>query len=166
MPPARRTRERENSQPSYDGGSDSDGTDVESTPKPKRQGLKKRLSVYNPDNNASFSVEHGRLPLKSVNINDDGAERRRRRKSYKFESSQLGPSSETQGNEQEPGLNDTPRAARQKRLASVAPPEMVNVPLDVMSSNFEEWMKMATDNVSNSKWTTRKSINLIFSLEN
>jgi condensin complex subunit 2 len=128
--------------------------------------------IYNPDGDTSFSTETGRMPLRSVNINDDAAERRKRRKSAKFENAQPGPSSEGLSQEQAPV--DTPRAMRQKQLASVAPPPpVINVPLDVMSSNFEEWMKMATDNVrvqlSHSEeslvdWTWRLSENQCYQL--
>jgi condensin complex subunit 2 len=111
--------------------SDSDG-DSESTPRAARHGPKKRLSeVYN-DPDASFSSD--RTPLKSVNINDDAAEKRRRRKSIKI----VVP--EDQEQQPEPGRS------KARLLNAVAPPPVINVPLDVMSSNFEEWMKMATDN--------------------
>jgi condensin complex subunit 2 len=83
-----------------------------------------------------------------VNINDDAAEKRRRRKSTKItvvENAMAGPSSE--GN-MDADVTETSRTAKQKQqLTSVAPPPVINVPKDVMSSNFEEWMKMATDNV-------------------
>ena len=103
------------------------------TPKAVRHALKKRLSdVYN-DPDASFSDD--RAPLRAVNINDDAAEKRRRRKSIK-----LVPAIQPE---------DQPEHAKSKGrlLTSAAPPPVINVPLDVMSSNFEEWMKMATDNV-------------------
>src|SRR5438105_13911391 len=105
MPATRRPRAAAtNKQPLYD-GSGSDDTDREATPKPQRPGVKKRLSMgYVPDNDGSFTAESGRVPLKSVNVNDDTAERRRRRKSTKFENAQAGPSS--QGADQE--LGDTP----------------------------------------------------------
>jgi hypothetical protein len=41
---------------------------------------------------------------------------------------------------------ETSKTGRQKQLNSLAAPE-INVPLDIMSSNFEQWMKMATNNV-------------------
>jgi condensin complex subunit 2 len=145
---SRRTRLPTSSQPLYAGDESDDGTEQD-TPRPQRHGLKKRLSeVYNPDADASFGSDPGRVPLRSVNINDDAAEKRRRRKSTKVilpVNAQAGPSSEGA----EGDLADTTRAAkqRQQQLNSVAPPPAINVPLDVMSSNFEEWMKMATDNV-------------------
>jgi condensin complex subunit 2 len=142
MAPLRRAVD---SQPHY-ADHDSDTDNEQQTPKPRRQHLKKRLSeVYNPDNDHSFSSDPGRVPL---NINDDAAEKRRRRKSLKnlaMDNAQAGPSSEGNTGEQDA---DTSRTMKQKQqLTSVAQPPVINVPLDVMSSNFEEWMKMATDNV-------------------
>jgi len=152
MAPARRARIASDSQPLY-ADSDSDPDTDTATPKPHhRQHLKKRVSeAYIPENEASFPSESGgRVPLRPVNINDDAAEKRRRRKSTKItavENAHAGPSSEG-NNDQDPA--DTSRTAKQKQqLTSVAPPPVINVPLDVMSSNFEEWMKMATDNVCN-----------------
>jgi condensin complex subunit 2 len=101
------------------------------TPKAVRRALKKHTNdVYN-DPDASFDED--RAPLRPVNINDDVAEKRRRRKSIKLVSQP----------------EDLPELAKSKGrlLTSAAPPPVINVPLDVMSSNFEEWMKMATDNV-------------------
>jgi condensin complex subunit 2 len=99
-----------------------------------------------------------------VNINDDVAEKRRRRKSTKFaalENAQAGLSSE--GNSVEDHV-DTSRTMKQKQqLKSVAQAPVINVPLDVMSSNFEEWMKMATDNVHTPFLTCRL---LIYDAEN
>lgn len=148
MAPARLRRQPAlpESQPLY-ADTDSDVDTDRELPRQPRPHLKKRLSdVYNPDNDRSFSSDPGRVPLRSVNINDDAAEKRRRRKSTKLavlENAQAGPSSE--GNVGEP---ETSRTAKQKQqLTSVAQTPVIDVPLDVMSSNFEEWMKMATDNV-------------------
>ncbi|KAH7911044.1 condensin complex subunit 2/barren [Hygrophoropsis aurantiaca] len=136
------------------GDSDSGAETEPDTPKPNpRQNSRKRISdVYGTDNDASFTSDSGgRIPLRAVNINDDAAEKRRRRKSTKlavFENAQAGPSSEGQAEQVE-----TSKAAqakqKQQQLNSVAPPPVINIPLDVMSSNFEEWMKMATDNKIN-----------------
>ncbi|KII85841.1 hypothetical protein PLICRDRAFT_44259 [Plicaturopsis crispa FD-325 SS-3] len=150
MPQSRRARPQGSK--SY-ADSDSDDNNEQETPKPQRQPLKKRVSeVYAPDAaDASFSSDGGRVPLRSVNINDDAAEKRRRRKSTKLafaENAQAGPSSEGA----EGDTNDASRGAalgKQKSLTSVDAPAMIDVPLDVMSSNFEEWMKMATDNKIN-----------------
>ncbi|EGN96565.1 hypothetical protein SERLA73DRAFT_111171 [Serpula lacrymans var. lacrymans S7.3] len=155
MPP---TRSRSTKIQAENRDSDS-GADTEpETPRPPRQASKRRISerfsdIYGPDNDASFSSDPGRVPLKAVNINDDAAEKRRRRKSNKFvvpETAQAGPSSEGNNVEQDPAESSRAAQAKQKQqLTSVAPPPIINVPLDVMSSNFEEWMKMATDNKIN-----------------
>jgi condensin complex subunit 2 len=144
MPPPRRAA---SSQPLY-ADDDSDGGTEQDTPKPRRQNLKKRLSeVYDPDADASFGSDPGRVPLRSVNVNDDAAEKRRRRKSTKLILPANVPAVPPLEGAEDPG--DPTRAAkqRQQQLNSVAPPPVINVPMDVMSSNFEEWMKMATDNV-------------------
>ncbi|KIK61593.1 hypothetical protein GYMLUDRAFT_42605 [Collybiopsis luxurians FD-317 M1] len=127
------------SQPLYD---DSDPDTEPETPKPPR---KKRLSeAYNPDADASFASDSGVRAHKSVvDVNDDIAEKRRRRKSTKIaapDNAHAGPSSE--GNDDHA---DTSRTAKQKQpLASVLPPEKESI--DILASNFEEWMKLTTDN--------------------
>jgi condensin complex subunit 2 len=98
--------------------------------------LKKRSSDVHNDADASFSSN--RAPLRSVSINDNAAEKRRRRKSVKV-APVLQPEEQEQQTE--------PARSKARLLTSAAPPPVINVPLDVMSSNFEEWMKMATDNV-------------------
>ncbi|KAG5647899.1 hypothetical protein DXG03_007823 [Asterophora parasitica] len=148
MAPARRARSPDDAQ-LFDGDTDSE-TEKE-TPKPQKSGLKKRLSeAFNPENDTSFNSDSGRPPLRSVNINDDAAEKRRRRKSTKItalENAVAGPSSE--GN-LDPDAAESSRTAKQKQqLNSVIAPPVINVSKDVMSSNFEEWMKMATDNKIN-----------------
>lgn len=157
MPSTRPSRHRANIQDGTSLYAESDsGGDTEheeQTPKaPFRTMSKKRLSeVYHPDD-GSYSSDTARVPLKSVNINDDAAEKRRRRRSAKnaaeVENAEAGPSS---GGQVADGSLDVPRGTAQARmtqqLLSVAQAPAVNVPLDVMSSNFEEWMKMATDNV-------------------
>lgn len=134
------------SQPLYDSDPD---TEPE-TPKPQRTATRKRLSeAYNPDLDASFVSDSGvRAHKSSVDINDDAAEKRRRRKSTKIavsENAQAGPSSE--GNDDQA---DTSRSTKQKQqlttVAPMAPPEKETI--DIIASNFEEWMTLATDNVS------------------
>ncbi|KAL4063168.1 condensin complex subunit 2/barren [Scleroderma citrinum] len=125
------------------------GEDTEpDTPRPThRQGSKRRISERQ-DNDASFNSDTGRAPLRPVNINDDTAEKRRRRKSTKLaviENAEAGPSTERQ----EYAEPSKTAQAKQKPLNSVLPQPVINVPLDVMNSNFEEWMKMATDNKIN-----------------
>lgn len=127
-------------------------TEPEETPKPPLRTMsKKRLSEMQYEEDASFTSESGRVPLKSVNINDDAAEKRRRRRSAKVvtetDNAEAGPSSDRM--DEDPRAGENTRAARQKQqLLSVAQAPVINVPLDVMNSNYEEWMKMATDNVS------------------
>ncbi|PPQ94623.1 hypothetical protein CVT25_009354 [Psilocybe cyanescens] len=152
MAPARRARAPNPVQPHY-----ADATDEESeqeTPRPHKSVLKKRLSeVYHPDNGdgSPSSDQTGRPPLRTVNINDDAAEKRRRRKSTKLaviDSNALaGPSSE--GTQDQEGAEPA-RGSKQKTLQTLTPP-IINVSKDVMSSNFEEWMKMATDNKINAQ---------------
>ncbi|KAG1845666.1 condensin complex subunit 2/barren [Suillus subluteus] len=118
-------------------GSDSGGDTEPDTPRPTtrptlRQGSKKRISDV------------------AVNINDDAAEKRRRRKCNKLaviENAEAGPSTECQ--DQAESSKAVQAKLKQQQLNSVAPPPVINVPLDVMSSNFEEWMKMAIDNKIN-----------------
>lgn len=142
MPPHRTPRSRPVDATHVDADSDDGGdTDYEGEPTPKPQ-RRKRVSEAAFD--ASFTSDSGRLQAqKSVNINDDAAEKRRRRKSARpvvlNDDPEAGPSTE-----------DTRAAAhaRQKQqLLSVAEAPAIDVPLDVMNQNFEEWMKMATDNV-------------------
>ncbi|KAG6813822.1 hypothetical protein H0H92_006766 [Tricholoma furcatifolium] len=151
MPRARRAQSPEDDH-LYAEDTDTDGE--KDTPKPHKQLLKKRLSeAYLPEHDPT--LDSGRPPAKSVNINDDVAEKRRRRKSTKItviEPSLPGPSSE--GNV-DMDASESSRAAKQKQqLNSVAAAPMINVSKDVMSSNFEEWMKMATDNKinANNSW--------------
>ena len=133
--------------------SDSDADTEQETPKAtKAHGLRRRLSEVQ-DKSYSADAPTGRPPLKAVNINDDAAEKRRRRKSAKpltSENAEAGPSSEGMIDMGQSGVGESSRTgqARQKQLASVVETPMINVPLDVMSSNFEEWMKMAMDNAS------------------
>lgn len=150
--------------------SDSGGdTEREQTPRPaaSRTHSKRRLSErVDPD--GSFSLDNspagappaaGRAPLANVNINDDVAEKRRRRKSAKVvvtldpdEDQDAGPSLLPNGGGPSEGAAEASRGAnlaRQKsQLLSVPQAPVINVPMDVMTSNFDQWMKMATDNVS------------------
>ena len=118
----------------------------ETTPRVDRKRNKKRVSdAFIPGEDSE------RVPFKHVNLNDDEAEKRRRRKSLKalqpfasMDSIDMSATSQSKDD-----LQTTPKASRQKQqlLKSVVQTPIINVPLDVMSSNFEEWMKMATDNV-------------------
>ena len=147
--------------------SDSGGdTEREHTPHPPpgRTLSKKRLSerfdsddiLTLDDSNPASKARH---PLKTVSINDDVAEKRRRRKSAKLaipldpdEEPESGPSNVPHTNDSQDGPPEGSRAPnlpRQKsHLLAVPQAPEINVPLDVMTSNFDQWMKMATDNVS------------------
>ncbi|THH01047.1 hypothetical protein EW026_g1576 [Hermanssonia centrifuga] len=113
----------------------------EDTPKQQRTLSRKRISdVFD----ASFTSDSGRTHSKAANINDDAAEKRRRRKSQRV----VLPNPDD--NEAGPSSDPTAANAKQKQqLLSISQDPAINVPLDVMSSNFEEWMKMATDNKIN-----------------
>jgi condensin complex subunit 2 len=135
-------------------------TERETTPQPQplsSGGSRRRISNIN-DDGATPNTNGKRAPLQSVNMNDDAAEKRKRRQSQKVtmilpEDDQpvAGPSSEgMNGAGPADGVDGTAATPRRglQRLDSVAQVDApLNVPLDVMSSNFEEWMKMATDNV-------------------
>ncbi|KAJ7743101.1 condensin complex subunit 2/barren [Mycena metata] len=121
-----------------------DSDEEEQTPRPQRT-TKKRLSDAH---DVSFADSPPRQPLKSRNINDDTAEKRRRRKSTKLtivENAQAGPSNEP-ANDRDPA--ETSRRQKQP-LNSVAAPVVDTRPIEILSSNFDEWMKMATDNKIN-----------------
>ena len=134
-----------------------ENSEGEATPKAKRIAKaksKKRVSdVYQPDGGSS---PRQRVPFQAVNMNDDEAEKRKRRRSAKHAAAiALVDTVDAEGNAL-PGPStqdgDTPKAHRhlkqKQQLLAVADAPVINVPRDVMSSNFEEWMKMATDNVS------------------
>jgi len=127
-------------------GTDTEKESEEEAPRTSRLNLKKRLSEVDPD--GSFIGDPSRVPLKSVSLNDDAAEKRRRRKSTKIGLNEDLVASENAGD------HDTipePRAQRQKQQINILPPPplaQMDVPRDIMNSNFEEWMKMTTDNVS------------------
>lgn len=150
MPPPRAARSRPAKVES-----DSDGdTERESTPRPISSGLRRRVSDYPPNGQDGEDTSGKRAPVPAVTVNDDAAEKRRRRKSARMtalppdeeEQPAAGPSNISAG----PTGNGPVRTPGRglQRLESVAHVEPINVPRDVMSSNFEEWMKMATDNVS------------------
>ncbi|KZT09955.1 barren [Laetiporus sulphureus 93-53] len=135
-------------------GSDTD-PDEDTSVADRRTASKKRISdVFTLDRDESFSSDTGRVPLRSVNINDDMAEKRRRRKSAKVtamgpEDSQAGPSEVNNEEQGGAGPSGTAAARQKQQLLAVAQAPLINVPIDVMNSNFEEWMKMATDNKIN-----------------
>jgi len=80
-------------------------------------------------------------------FNDDEAEKRKRRKSAKLLGQQ--PTAFDGLTDPGPGVTGLNAGKQPVQLNSVVPAApIINVPRDVMNSNFEEWMKMATDNVS------------------
>jgi condensin complex subunit 2 len=131
MPPTRQGKSPNTSKSPY-----ADETDQESdpeTPRPQKTYIRKRLSEAQiAENDMSLTSDNTR-----VRINDDAAEKRRRRKSTKVY---------PEGMLEQDTAGESSKTGRQKQLNSLAAPE-IDVPLDIMSSNFEEWMKMATDNV-------------------
>lgn len=144
---------RARKQPLYaDEDDDSGGdTEIEETPKTSRLNhSKRRFTELQLDKDPSFVADSGRVPLKPVNMNDDEAEKRKRRKSAKVlyaDNAEAGPSSEGIAGAVDGIAPAAVAKQKQAQLASVAETPVINVPFDVMSSNFEEWMKMATDNV-------------------
>ncbi|EIW79209.1 barren [Coniophora puteana RWD-64-598 SS2] len=133
------------------------GEDTEAeTPRTTRPNLKKRLSERFVGGDDGSYEPDTRQPLQTVNINDDAAEKRRRRKSVKpsgLEGSLAGPSSEgdTMAQDQPESSRAAQMKQRQQQLNAVAAPQppVINVPHDVMAINFDEWMKLVTDNKIN-----------------
>ncbi|KAF7294486.1 Condensin complex subunit 2 [Mycena kentingensis (nom. inval.)] len=109
-----------------------DSDDDQPTPRPQR--VRKRISDAHQ---VSFGDSPPR-PDRST-ANDDNAEKRRRRKSTKI-------AIIDQPNDDHPEQAETFRTARQKQpLNSVAAP-VVGPSIEILTSNYDEWMKMATDN--------------------
>lgn len=117
------------------------------TPKPKRTKPKKRLSEVHGLNRSHSGNGSGELAREGTLINDDEREKRRRRKSTKLAAAPT----LTDVNEGETSTQDPQRIQRTKSNAIAAVEaevlKPINVPKDIMSSNYEEWMKLATDNV-------------------
>lgn len=124
------------------------------------------------DPDGSFSLDssgsNSRPPLKNVNINDDVAEKRRRRKSAKIvlapdpdDEPEAGPSSVGNPGEAEGAAAEGTRggnlARTKSQLLTVPQAPIINVPMDVMTSNFDQWMKMATDNVGTKLISNRQA---------
>ncbi len=149
--------------------SDASGTEsaAEATPRPRQKAarLKRRVSQYNPqeDESQQFSNpgDSFRIPLKP--INDEVAEKRslKRRKSRMsmgigLETGSLvaddeathAASQDISGDVETQRTPKKTALARANQLKSITAPAPVAAPIEILSSNFEEWMKMATDNVS------------------
>lgn len=138
---------------------DSSGeTDVEQTPRQrgKSQAIRKRMSDTR-DKSFTDDGNPGRVPLKAVNINDDSAEKRRRRKSAKnptVENSEAGPSASGGQDDPEDGTAHAHSRHKQALKSIIVETPTIDVPVDVRNSNYEEWMKMAMDNVCPLWFTT------------
>lgn len=136
---------------------DSSGeTDAEQTPRQrgKSQAIRKRISDTR-DKNFTEEGNPGRVPLKAVNINDDSAEKRRRRKSAKnpLETSEAGPSASAGQDDPEDGTVHAHSRHKQALKSIIVETPIIDVPIDVRNSNYEEWMKMAMDNVCPLRFT-------------
>ncbi|KAL5513141.1 hypothetical protein ACEPAH_3539 [Sanghuangporus vaninii] len=148
---------------SDDDENDFDVSDHEATPRAKQpqpngknKGKKRVSDVNQPADPGSSPSGNHRVPLKAVNLNDDEAEKRKRRKSAKLAQPMVlvDDADHANGNAVAgSSTGDTPKGNRfskhKQLLMAVTETPIINVPLDVMSSNFEEWMKMATDNKIN-----------------
>jgi condensin complex subunit 2 len=150
MAPSRSTRNPRAQLSLYADGSSSE-SDNEQTPRQrgKSQATRKRISETQ-DKSFTEDTNPGRVPLKAVNINDDSAEKRRRRKSTKNHTtgnSEPGPStSGRQDGAEDAGAHAHSRHKQALKSIVVETPT-IDLPVDVRNSNYEEWMKMAMDNV-------------------
>ena len=150
MAPSRSTRHPRAQASLYADGSSSE-SDSEQTPRQrgKSQAARKRISETQ-DGSFTEDANPGRVPLKAVNINDDSAEKRRRRKSAKnptTDNAEAGPST----NARQDGTEDAGAHAhsrhKQALKSTIVETPIIDIPLDIRNSNYEEWMKMAMDNV-------------------
>jgi condensin complex subunit 2 len=160
-----RTARKPAANASYSGASETE-SEPEVTPRPRQKAgkLKRRVSQYNPQDDESQQFNNPgdsfRIPLKP--INDELAEKRnlKRRKSRMSMGIGLEGGSFMADDEDAPeapqdinGDAETQRTpkktalARANQLKSVTAPAPIAAPIEILSSNFEEWMKMATDNV-------------------
>ena len=124
---------------------------MDTPPIQRKSALKKRLSTA-----ASSETASPLQPSRHENVmNDDAAERAARRKSAHFGDLAAGEGTKAkEGKRIASGLAVQQSAQaggavghkKAKRLSAVAPAAPV-VSMEVMNTNFEEWMKLATDNV-------------------
>ncbi len=150
MAPSRSTRHPRAQLSLYADGSSSE-SDNEQTPRQrgKSHANRKRISETQ-DRSYTEDANPGRAPLKAVNINDDSAEKRRRRKSAKnhaIDNSEAGPSNNGRQDDTEDASAHAHSRHKQALKSIIVETPTIDVPLDVRSSNYEEWMKMAMDNV-------------------
>jgi Condensin complex subunit 2 len=135
MPHPQRVQPRQRSSSDIENEAGSSGSDVERTPRPLQKRKRSSNVFMNGNGDSSFSDE--RVPLKMVQLNDDDAERRRRRKSVKLAAPMMDVDD----------MASTPKTRPGAQVHAVEQTPAIRIPLDVMNTNFEEWMKMATDNV-------------------
>jgi len=150
MAPSRSTRQPRAQLPLYADGSSS-GSDDEQTPRQrgKSQIVRKRVSETQ-DKSFTEDTNPGRVPLKAVNINDNSAEKRRRRKSAKnptVDNSEAGPSTNDRRDDIEDAGAHAHSRHKQALKSIIVETPVIDLPVDVRNSNYEEWMKMAMDNV-------------------
>ena len=134
----------------YADGSSSESDD-EQTPRQrgKSHANRKRISETQ-DRSFTEDTKPGRVPLKTVNINDDSAEKRRRRKSaknYLIDNPEAGPSNNGTQEDTEDTVVHAHSRHKQALKSNIVETPIIDVPLDIRNSNYEEWMKMAMDNV-------------------
>jgi condensin complex subunit 2 len=109
------------------------------SPPPKQAARKKRQSLLPSNNSTPAGSPLGPSTKQpAARFNDDAAEKANRRKSAHFSPAQA----------QAQAAVGTKVPIRNKRLSTVTRPvQEPQVSIEVMSNNFEEWMKLATDNV-------------------
>ena len=161
---ARTARKPAANAPHFDGSETESEAEVTPRPTQKAARLKRRVSQYNPQEDESQQLGNPgdpfRIPLKPKN--DELAEKRslKRRKSRMSMGVRLEGGSFVADDETAPEISQDPNGdaetqrtpkktalARANQLKSITAPAPVAAPIEILSSNFEEWMKMATDNV-------------------
>ncbi|TIC19390.1 barren [Wallemia mellicola] len=124
-------------------------SDTDSSLSPPRPSKRNKRSEFKAHLNDTTATSAARRQSNYPEGDDDAAEKRRRRKSHYPDddtSNKNSPSHKTKN------MNVGSRVARHKLATTIAPQPAGNTPalsLDVMTTNFEEWMKMATDNKIN-----------------
>lgn len=137
-----------------DGDEYEDGVD-ESTSRPDKSAKHKRrvsmLRDMEGHSKSKASVTMKSVDSSDLTANDDLEEKRRRRQSRAptaLIAEEEGDGASSSGGAGGPRTPKKTAVARANMLNAVDHTPLPAVSLDVMTSNFEEWMKMATDNVS------------------
>lgn len=150
MAPSRTTHHPHPQLPLYADGSSSE-SDNDQTPRQRGKSHSNRKRISETlDRSFTEDANTGRIPLKTVNINDDSAEKRRRRKSAKnhaTDNPEAGPSNNGRQDDTEDAVAHSHSRHKQALKSNIVETPTIDVPLDIQSSNYEEWMKMAMDNV-------------------